>query len=251
MIAEGVPDEAKISIQVAQIRRRMAEACEKVGRSPDSVTLVAVTKTVEPDAIRGLIAAGVKDVAENRLQTAEPKFAELAADFSRQGTRRHFIGHLQTNKAAKVLRLFSFIHSVDSAHLAQALNARLTALKSAAPPAETLPPIPFPCLAEVNVSGEERKQGLPPKDLREFLARSAEWPCLSFQGLMTMAPLSEEMERARPVFRGLRELLEQVNAQNWSPAPLRELSMGMSQDYPVAIEEGATMVRIGSALFEA
>lgn len=241
---------ARIAARVEAVRRRIAEACAAAGRAPEEVTLTAVTKTVGVEEIRALLAAGVKDVAENRVQVAAPKFEELAVDFKRAGAVRHFIGHLQTNKINKALRLFSFFHSVDSFRLLETLPSRLSALRQAADGAGNAPaPVPLPCLAEVNISGEQQKHGLRPAELPEFLMRAAESPTLKVEGLMTMAPLTAESEKARSVFRGLRELLEEANVKNWYPTPLPELSMGMSRDYPAAVEEGATLVRIGRALF--
>ena len=202
---------------------------------------MAVTKYVGVDEIRTLLQLGVRELGENRIQSAREKIAALQQEVATAGARWRMIGHLQTNKAKPALRDFAAIDAVDSIRLLECLSRE----------AAKLGRDKVPCLAEVNVSGEEQKHGLKPDDLRAFLERAARLPGIDVQGLMAMAPFSDEPERtSRPVFRGLRAMIEDVNAGGWYPRILRELSMGMTQDYEIAVEEGATLVRIGSALFD-
>jgi hypothetical protein len=229
-----------------RVRARMAEAAARVSRAPDAVRLVAVTKTVGVAEVRALSQMGVSDFGESRVQDAERKIRELNALADKPPVAQrtwHLIGHLQTNKADKAARLFQAMHSVDALRVAQALDKERAKAN--------LPPLP--CLLEVNVAGEESKFGLRPDatEICELLKACAELPRLRVTGLMTMAPYAEEPEpTSRPVFRRLRELREEINTRGVTPQPLSELSMGMSQDYAIAIEEGATLVRVGSTLFE-
>ncbi|MBI3832533.1 MAG: YggS family pyridoxal phosphate-dependent enzyme [Planctomycetes bacterium] len=221
----------------------MAAAAKKAGRDPASITLVAVTKTVGLDEIRALVSLGVKDLAENRLQPAQPKIDAFAQEASAAGARWHMIGHLQTNKAKQVLQRFRCIDAVDSVHLLECLAKEAKKLG--------LPPVP--CLAEVNVSGEAQKYGLKPAEVEVFVRRAKDLPEIELRGLMTMAPYADAPAQveglSRPVFRGLRELLAQANAGGWYDRLLAELSMGMTNDFEIAVEEGATMVRLGTGLF--
>ena len=206
---------------LASVRTRIEAACRRAGRDPASVTLVAVTKTVGLDQVRELQALGVTDFGENRVQDGLPKARALPQ------ARWHFIGSLQRNKVRKALSAFQVVHSVDSAELAAQIA------QVAAETGWT-----GEVLIEVNVAGEEQKGGVP-LEAAEGLIRSLKG--LRVTGLMTMAPLDADPEQARPVFRKLRELRDRLG--------LEHLSMGMSQDFEVAIEEGATLVRVGTALF--
>lgn len=238
-----IPVNERIAANLASIRARIADAAKKAGRDPAAVKLVAVTKTVGLDEIRALLQLGVKDLAENRLQPAQPKIEALAQDVSAAGARWHMIGHLQTNKAKQVLQLFQCVDAVDSVHLLECL----------AKEAKKIGVAPVPCLAEVNVSGEAQKYGLKPADVEAFVRRAKELPEIELRGLMAMAPYADAPEQvdglSRPVFHGLRELLSSANAAGWYGRPLVELSMGMTNDFEIAIEEGATMVRVGTGLF--
>jgi hypothetical protein len=208
------------------------------------VLLVVVTKTASLDDIRLLDTTDVSDIGESRVQDAISKATALEEHwpgFSKPGNRRfrlHMIGHLQTNKVRKALALFDFIHSLDSIHLAQAISAEAQRLGLTAR-----------TLVQVNVSGEDSKFGVPQAQLGAFLQDVRQLPSLSVKGLMTMAPENPGAEKARPCFRRLRELLETHVALGDLPPAARTLSMGMTQDFEVAVEEGATMVRIGSAIF--
>ena len=204
---------------------RIARAAERAHRSPSDVTLIAVTKTIAPPDVERAFRLGVRHFGENRAQEAEGKLAALA--HLRPHMTWHMVGHLQSNKARKALALFDMVQSVDSLPLAQELSRR--ALK------------PLPVLLEVNVAGEASKSGFRPEAVAEAARAAARLPNLELRGLMTVAPLVPDPEQARPVFRRLRDLRDALG--------LAELSMGMSDDFEVAVEEGATMVRIGRALF--
>ncbi len=208
-----------------RVRERIARAASRVGRSPEEVTLVAVSKTVDTARIREAIILGITDIGENRVQEAQPKIEALAAEGLRPTW--HMVGHLQTNKARAVLRLFDMIQSVDSLHLAETLSRLATRSVSV--------------LLEVNVAGEATKGGFRPDETAGAVELVRAMSSLEVLGLMTVAPLVANPEEARPVFRQLRQMGRELG--------LRHLSMGMTDDFEVAIEEGATIVRIGRAIF--
>lgn len=214
---------------LGMVRKEIDAALERSGRRGATVRLVAVSKTVGPDQVSAAAALGLRDFGENRFQEARPKL-QLFPDL-----RWHFIGHLQSNKAGEVLAGFTLIHSLDRIRLARRLQSQAERLDREAR-----------CLVQLNISGEKSKSGLAENELSDFLEAMADLPRVRVAGLMTMAPLGEDPERARPLFRRLRELQE-THAR--PGLELRELSMGMTNDYIVAVEEGATMVRIGTALF--
>jgi hypothetical protein len=215
----------EVATRIADARERIAAACARTGRSPDTVTIVAVTKGFGPDAVRAAVAAGIRDIGENRVQEAQAKRAALT-DLPRD-VRWHMIGHLQTNKVQTALSLFDTIQSVDSIHLAEAISRRA--------------PVSVPVFLEVSVAGEATKMGFSPAELPGAYETIAALPSLDVRGLMTVAPIAASPEEVRPVFRRLAAEAEQLG--------LRELSMGMTHDYEVAVEEGATHVRLGRALF--
>ncbi|NIA21289.1 MAG: YggS family pyridoxal phosphate-dependent enzyme [Anaerolineaceae bacterium] len=229
--------EQRIKANLQRIRAEIAEAAARSGRSGDHVRLVAVTKAVGCDEIAALVALGQTDLGENRAEQLLPRAAEAA----RQALEVtwHMIGHLQRRKVRDLLPVTSLVHSVDSLRLAGQIDRRAAAAE--------LPPLP--ALLEVNVSGEEQKYGLGPDEVEEVLRKAAAMEHLDLCGLMTMAPFVDDAELTRPVFRTLRELRDRLNDSGAYPRPLTELSMGMSQDYLVAVEEGATLVRIGRAIF--
>ena len=233
------PDRLKRNLET--IRAKMAQALAKASRSADAVRLVAVTKYVGLEEVRALRDLGVKDFGESRIQDAEKKIKELGP--SAAELNWHLIGHLQTNKADKAAKLFRTVHSVDSLRVAQALDKESRKLGKP----------PLLCLLEVNVAGEANKFGLPPesKVLSELLEQCAGLDGIKITGLMSMAPYADNPEpTSRPVFKKLRELFEALNDKKVYPHALTELSMGMTQDFDIAIEEGATVIRVGSALFE-
>lgn len=213
------------------IHDRIEAACKRAGRSPESVTLIAVSKTHPPEAVGDLAQLGVLNFGENKVQEAKAKIPECPSRLIWHG-----IGHLQTNKAREAVRLFHMIHSVDSVRLAMELS------KHAVNESKHLP-----ILLEVNVSGEGTKFGFKPEDAIESVSEISKLSHLELQGLMTMAPYSEKPDAARPYFKKLADLKKQLEVKLGAPLP--HLSMGMSGDFEVAIEEGSTMVRIGTALF--
>lgn len=233
----------------AAIRARIAAAAARAGRDAAHITLVAVTKNHAIERVRELLAAGAADLGENRIQEAQEKFTPLRAERDAAGLatpRLHLIGHLQTNKAKYVVRLFDLVHSVDSLRVAEALDEACARAGRER----------IEILLQANVSGEESKFGVAPGDLEALLRAVAPLPRVVPVGLMTMAPYEYEPEQTRPVFRGLREArnrlaaLGVVSGATAAPLTLPHLSMGMTNDFEVAIEEGATLVRVGTALFE-
>ncbi len=214
---------------------RVSDAACRAGRSPESIRLVAVTKYVSTDKMVEAYAAGIREFGESKLQDALPKLTSL----SHLAPRWHFIGHLQTNKVKRVVGAFELVHSVDSWKLAEALSRE-------AAPRRLVQPI----LIQVNTSGETSKYGMTPEEVPAAIGRIArELPGVVVQGLMTMAPHAADPEVARPCFRKLRTLRDSINAELPLDARMEHLSMGMTQDFTVAIEEGATLIRIGSGLF--
>ena len=220
-----------IASKLDTVRGEIASAARRAGRDPSAIRLVAVSKTHPADAVVQAAAAGQTIFGESRVQEARDKIPACPS-----GLDWHFIGHLQKNKVRQALPLFSFFHSIDSTALAQAID-RIAGENGK--PAEGL--------LEVNVSGEETKHGFTPDELRKGFSALGKLPHLRIRGLMTMAPYSENPEDARPVFRALRELRDELQSSHGHPLP--ELSMGMSGDFVPAIEEGATLVRVGSSIF--
>jgi len=216
---------------IARVRAEIDRAAARRGRDPKEITLIAVTKNVPVARINAAIAAGITDLGENRVQEALKKQREVIAP-----VKWHFIGHLQRNKVKHCITSFALIHSLDRLPLAQEIQRRAAQLG-----------VVVPCLVQVNVAGEESKFGLPPAELEPFLRQVAPLKNIKICGLMTIAPYFDEPEAARPVFRRLRELFEQGDYP--AGVSMQYLSMGMSNDYIVAVEEGANMVRIGTALF--
>lgn len=227
--ATGLPGggDAAIAGNVAQVRARIAAACERAGRATGDVTLIAVTKTHGVGAVAAAHAAGVRDFGENRVQEAAPKIDGARA--SGMEATWHLIGNLQRNKVGAAISRFDILQSIDSERLAQAVSERAIA--------------PIRALIEVNVAGEASKHGVAPKDVGALAASMARMPTIELLGLMTVAPRADDPEDIRPVFRTLREIRDGLG--------LPELSMGMTDDFEVAIEEGATMVRVGRAIFGA
>jgi pyridoxal phosphate enzyme (YggS family) len=220
---------------VAQVRARIARAALRSGRAADAITLVAVTKKVPVSIVRLLAEAGERDLGENYPQELWTK-AEALADHP-AASRWHLIGHLQGNKAKRTLPLVSMIHAVDSLKLLQGLDVL----------ASDLPTAPAICL-QVNTSAEEAKHGWPPEGILQDAEAIAACRHIPIVGLMTMAAWGTDAETARPSFRRLRQIRDELRRR--TGLPLAELSMGMSGDFESAVEEGATLVRIGSALFE-
>ncbi|MCL6548878.1 MAG: YggS family pyridoxal phosphate-dependent enzyme [Alicyclobacillus sp.] len=218
--------------QLEAVQAEVARACARAGRDPRGVRIIAVTKYVDETAIPMLLAAGLREFGENRWQQARTKLSSPAA----ASATWHFIGRLQSNKAKQVAQSFDWIHSIDSADIGRAVS------QAADRAGRTVR-----CLVQVNVSGEGSKAGVPPEAARGLVAELMTLPGLDVRGLMTMAPAAEDPEQTRPVFRALADLLREIRQDLGVPA-LQELSMGMSNDFRVAVEEGATMVRIGRRL---
>lgn len=217
---------------LAAVHRRIADACSRAGRDPSDVRLLPVSKTVPEERIRLAYAAGCRDLGENKVQEAQRK-AEAMVDLA--DLRWSVIGHLQTNKAKVVARFASEFQALDSLRVAEALDRRLQAEGRA-----------LDVFVQVNTSGEESKYGLHPDDLMAFVARLPEFPRLRPRGLMTLAIFSTDLPRVRSCFRLLRDLRDQAVSAH---ADLTQLSMGMSGDFEIAIEEGANVVRVGQAIF--
>jgi len=226
-------DAEQIRANIARVRERMGAACERSGRDPGSVRLLLATKTVEPERVRVAIEAGEKLVAENRVQEVKPKF-EALEDLEYE---RHFIGHLQSNKVNALLPYVSCIQTLDRLSLARKLNNRLEL------EGETRE-----VLVQVNTSGEQTKAGLDPDEVEPFIRTVAGLESLRIRGLMTIG-LNAEPEVARPSLARLREISERIREENIDRVEMDELSMGMTGDLEVAIEEGSTIVRVGSAIF--
>lgn len=229
---------AALAANAAALQQRMADAAARSGRAPEDITLVAVSKTVPPARLRAAFALGFHIFGENRVQEAQEKQSAL----DDLAIRWELIGHLQTNKAVRAVRLFARVQSVDSVRVAEALDAR------AAEAGRILP-----VLLEVNVAEEPNKTGALPADVPQVATALARCDHLRPEGLMTVAPLVARAEEARPVFRRLRLLADRLRetAPCGADGGWRQLSMGMSDDFEVAIEEGATIVRLGRALFGA
>jgi pyridoxal phosphate enzyme (YggS family) len=218
-IGDGIPS------RVAAVRARIAAACDRAGRDAGGITLIAVTKTHGVDEIRTARGAGVRDFGENRVQEALPKIT--AAREGGIDARWHMIGHLQTNKVKAALECFDILHTIDSERLARAISERASRM--------------IDVLVEVNVGAEAQKSGVALAEAAKLSEAVGALPNLRLVGLMTVAPQADDPEDLRPVFRTLRDLRDSIG--------LSELSMGMTDDFEVAVEEGSTLVRVGRALF--
>jgi pyridoxal phosphate enzyme (YggS family) len=223
-----------IAARLTTLASRIRTAAAAVGRSAGEIRLVAASKTFPPPAIREAVAAGVSDIGENYIQEARDKYAAL------QGTpvRWHFIGHLQTNKAKYAVRMFDLIHTVDSYRLAFELDRCAQKIKKVQS-----------VLIQVNVAGEASKSGVAPEEALPLIRRVAALEHVAVQGLMTLPPYFNAPEKVRPFFAALRRLRDRIAAERLETTGLKELSMGMTGDFEAAVAEGATLVRIGTAIF--
>ncbi|WP_287152867.1 YggS family pyridoxal phosphate-dependent enzyme [Candidatus Solincola tengchongensis] len=221
-----------IEENLRRVRERIARAAARAGRDPAGVGLVVVSKGRTVAEIREVLAAGHRVLGENRAQELREKMSSIAED-----VEWHFVGHLQTNKVNMVVGKVRLIHSLDSLKLAEAVSSRACRLGTVQE-----------VLVQVNISGEDSKFGVAPEEARGLLERLVELPGLRVRGLMTIAPLWAEGEEARPYFRRLRELRDELK-EDFPAVDLSCLSMGMTQDYEVAVEEGADLVRVGTAVF--
>lgn len=216
---------ADIKLNLDRLNQRIAAACGRVGRSPADITLIAVSKTVEAEVMLAAYRCGIRHFGENRVQEGQRKRPLLGQ--LEPHPALHLIGHLQSNKINPALEIFDMIQSIDSVSLAEAINQRSTRK--------------FPVLLEVNIGEEASKSGFSSTELLPAFETISRLPHLDIQGLMTVAPIFSQREEVRPIFRRLRELRERLK--------LKHLSMGMTDDFEIAIEEGATMIRIGRAIF--
>lgn len=215
------------------IKEKIKKATLKTNRNPEEIKLVAVTKTATIEQIKEAISAGVKIIGENKVQEAKEKYQILSADID-----WHLVGHLQTNKVKYAIEIFDLIHSVDSIKLAKEIDKRSLQFGMITN-----------VLVEVNVSGEETKYGIKAEEVEPFLKEISEFSRIKVRGLMTIAPIAEDKEEVRPYFRKLRKLFEKIKIENMKNIRMDYLSMGMTEDFEVAIEEGANMVRIGRGIF--
>lgn len=234
-MAEVSSAQEQLAARLTEVRERLATAARNCGRSPDEVKLIAISKTHPASAIRTLIELGATDFGENRVQEAEEKIAEIG----RQQARWHLVGHLQANKARRAVSLFEVIHSLDSLELARRLD-RLCAEEGR----EKLP-----VLIQVDLGHEETKSGVDESELTHMVEALGPLIHLDLIGLMTLPPWFDDTEQSRPFFRRLRELRDELAGRGAFGDRQGELSMGMTHDFEVAIQEGATMVRIGTAIF--
>lgn len=219
-----------------KIFEKISKICHKTDRSENEIKIIAITKGQSPEKIREAIECGVLRIGENRIQEALKKIPFL----SHQKIELHFVGQLQTNKVKQMLLHFHYLHSLDRIKLAQTIHTQ--ALKMNAKRS-------FPVLVQVNLTGKETQGGVSEKDLVPLIEETIKYPELDIQGLMTIGPYPANEQETRQVFRRLWELKEAINALKIPGVCLRELSMGMSEDFEIAIEEGATMIRLGRAIF--
>ncbi|MBQ6295892.1 MAG: YggS family pyridoxal phosphate-dependent enzyme [Clostridia bacterium] len=223
-----------ITQNIEEIRGRMAQAAVRSGRKPEDVLLIAVTKLHEPDEIEEAIAAGVTDIAENKVQEIQKKFDQIHSPVN-----WHLIGHLQTNKVKYIIDKVVMIHSVDSVHLAQEIDKRAAAAGKT-----------MDVLLQVNAAHEESKFGLDPKDVPQVFREILDsCPNVKIRGLMHIAPWSEDPEEIRPYFKEVKDLFDTLAAVEHPNADFKYLSMGMSHDFETAIEEGANIIRVGTSIF--
>ena len=220
-----------ISDNLRLLHGRIAEACEEYDRDADDIIIVAITKTHPAAAIKTAVAAGIHNIGESRLQEAEPKIKEVG-----QIGRFHMVGHLQTNKVRKAVEIFDVIQSVDSFKLAEEINRRASEIDRV-----------MECYLEVNCSGEEQKYGVHPDEVLTLINRVRELDHINLTGLMTVGPLTEDEEQIRESFRRCQELFKA--GRDIVGEEFDTLSMGMSDDFPLAIAEGSTMIRIGTGIF--
>ncbi len=219
---------------IVSVRKKIEEACKRVGRNPNEVVLMGVTKMVAPHYINEAIDSGIKVIGENRVQEARDKFDKV-----KKGVKWHMIGPLQVNKVKYAVHIFDMIQSLESVKLADEIEKRASSLER-----------PMEVLVEIKTSFEETKHGISPLDLIPFLKRLSNYRYLKVKGLMTMAPLLSDPELTRPYFRQTKELFDKVKEMNIPNIEMEILSMGMSGDFEIAIEEGSTLVRVGRAIFQ-
>ena len=234
-VAQIIAKENDLAARIEKVRARIRKAAHRCHRSPDEITLVAVSKTHPAEVVRQAIAAGLKDFGENRVQEADAKIPSIGVG----AARWHLIGHLQSNKAKRAIELFDVIHSLDSVALARRLDRLCVELNRQA----------LPVLIQVDLGHEASKTGVDEKELAAVVEAVRAAERLRLDGLMTLPPFFAEPEGARPFFRRLRALRDQLQSAGAFGERLGDLSMGMTHDFEIAIEEGATLVRVGTAIF--
>jgi len=243
-IPEATPDVREqvrpdaVANRVRAVRERVAQACERVGRSGDDLTIVAISKTFPMQAVESGREAGLTHFGENRARQLRDKARLRPGSFKGGDVAWHMVGHLQTNKAKFVARYADWFDALDRGALAEELDERAAKNNRV-----------LPCLVQVNITGQEQKYGLAPEDTHAFLDRCAQYDHLAVRGLMALASFVDDPEEVRDEFRQMRELFETYDATSNPRVEMEELSIGMSNDFEVAVEEGSTMVRIGSAIF--
>lgn len=223
---------------ILKIKERISSGCIRINRNPDEITIVAVSKGRSVDQIRQVIEGGIVDIGENRVQEALTKYNAIRNTQYAQQIKWHMVGHLQTNKVKEAVKIFDLIHSVDSISLAAKINKEASKINKIQD-----------VLVEINASGEKTKFGLVPEGITETIRQISKYKNINIRGLMTIAPAADDSEKARPYFRKLKVLLEEVNAIHVTQQPLQILSMGMTDDFEVALEEGSSMLRLGRAIF--
>lgn len=227
-----------ISQRITKVRAKIVEVCQKIGRNPDEIILIGVTKYATAAHIKEAIDAGLTDVGENRVQDAKEKFSQLGE--SLKSVRKHLIGHLQSNKAKLAVELFDLIQSVDSAKLMQEID------KEAGKKNKVMD-----ILIQVNTAHDENKFGIDPESVNEIINAVPSMKNIRVRGLMTIAAMTEDADAVRKSFKDLKTLFDRIKAEKSSDKfQMDYLSMGMSGDFPIAIEEGANLVRVGSAIFQ-
>lgn len=226
--------------RIKLVEDRIMKACERSGRSRNEVQIIAVTKYVSLDMTKSALEHGFRHLGENRWQDAQEKWETISEQVDSEADNQpiwHFIGSLQSNKVKDVIGKFTYMHSLDRLSLAEAIDKRASQLG-----------ITVPCFIQVNVSGENSKQGISPEELVPFVEQLSRFKSINPIGLMTMAPFEAEPEQTRPVFKALRELRDEMQKKSEHGSTITQLSMGMSNDFEVAIEEGATWIRLGTIL---
>ena len=221
---------------IRQVEERIAQACRRAGRDPGEISVVLATKTVEPEHILDAAKHGYRIVGENRIKEARRKIEQMGN--RAHDLEWHYIGHMQSNKVNKVVPLVSMVQSVDRMKIVRKMNHRLEKLDKT-----------MDVLIQVNTSGEDSKYGVAPADAIRFVEKTAEYEQLNIKGLMTIGLFSDDWPKVRAGFRQLRELRDQIAARQIDRVEMRHLSMGMTNDFELAIEEGATMIRVGRAIF--
>ncbi|AOT68437.1 YggS family pyridoxal phosphate-dependent enzyme [Geosporobacter ferrireducens] len=223
---------SQITDNITDIRQEIADTCKKLGKKPEEVQLIAVTKTIEPERINEAIANGITDIGENKVQEIMDKYTLVSP------INWHMIGHLQTNKVKYIIDKVKLIHSLDRISLAEEIQKRAERINRA-----------VDVLVQVNIGQEETKSGIEPDEVYDFVAALRPFSYIQVKGLMTVAPYKEDPEEVRPYFNTMKEVFERIRAKNLPGIEMKYLSMGMTNDYKVAIEEGANIIRVGTAIF--